>query len=531
MKTINTYIDIMKYSKNMNESEKQFMNIKNNIKDNLKNIIESWKYQSNKLESDKWEKVINAFIIISILILPIMNLKLGLDTDTYFILNSGRFIENNGLYTNEPFTMHDGLNFIFQQWLTNIYFWFLYSRVGKLGLILVIYVQASVINILAYKLHNKLFNNRLASFIGILVLSEFVGYYYTTRPQLTTIINVILVLFVMEKYATTNKIKYLLGLIPITILEVNLHSAIWWILIVFMLPYLFDFIDIKSLGIESDKSYRKIPVACTIIIMILASFINPYGAEASFYLFKSLGSEYKNAIQELRPLSCNSAGFYAFILVIVAIVCISLYNRIKYKNQTIKIRYLYLFIGCTLMYIKNIRSVVFFGVGVSLYIVYKLCKNKIDKLCILIVTITLIALSTINILNTNWCNSYIAAEDVNESDELRDLEKIKNYLLNNNNTGCNLYTDFNTGAYFEFYGFKCYMDARMEVMLKSINNKYDYFDEYCEYKDKYKELFSKYDFDYYIIEINSINYDYITYDNDYIEELKTDSYALYRRCN
>ena len=42
------------------------------------------------------------------------------DNDLWFILGSGRFVLENGFPYTEPFTMHENINFVLEQWLTDV---------------------------------------------------------------------------------------------------------------------------------------------------------------------------------------------------------------------------------------------------------------------------------------------------------------------------------------------------------------------------------------------------------------------------
>ena len=49
------------------------------------------------------------------------------DNDFWFLINTGRYILNHGFPVIEPFTIHQGLSFVVQQWLTDVIFFFIYD--------------------------------------------------------------------------------------------------------------------------------------------------------------------------------------------------------------------------------------------------------------------------------------------------------------------------------------------------------------------------------------------------------------------
>ena len=131
-------------------------------------------------------------------------------------------------------------------------------------------------------------NNSTVSLIGVLLVDYMSQRYFVTRPQVSTMISIVLFIYILERYCRNNKITTLLFLLPVSILEINIHSSIWWILLVITMPYIFDLFSIKKLAIEGDKSYNKRNIIIMDILILLSSLINPYGIQAPMYLFKSM---------------------------------------------------------------------------------------------------------------------------------------------------------------------------------------------------------------------------------------------------
>ena len=51
-----------------------------------------------------------------------MSFKIVEKADTYFVMNLGRYIEENGIPYVDPFTIHENLQLVAQQWLSGIFF-------------------------------------------------------------------------------------------------------------------------------------------------------------------------------------------------------------------------------------------------------------------------------------------------------------------------------------------------------------------------------------------------------------------------
>ena len=92
------------------------------------------------------------FFLISCTLIFIAMFSFTLDNDFWFLINTGKYILNNGIPTIEPFTMHVGLEFVAQQWLTDIIFFSIYDLFDIYGLFIFSILLLSIIAYLVYKL-------------------------------------------------------------------------------------------------------------------------------------------------------------------------------------------------------------------------------------------------------------------------------------------------------------------------------------------------------------------------------------------
>ena len=72
------------------------------------------------------------YYLFVLMILPCFIFNKTLDDDGYFLLKHGEYIINNGFPTTEPFTMHQNLNFVMQQWLYATIIYYIYNSFGYL---------------------------------------------------------------------------------------------------------------------------------------------------------------------------------------------------------------------------------------------------------------------------------------------------------------------------------------------------------------------------------------------------------------
>lgn len=477
------------------------------------------------------KKIFRLLIVTAICILPVVFMKYNMDTDTWFILNLGRYTLHNGFVSTDPFTMYEGLSYVFQQWLTGIYFWLIYSSFGEWGLYIAIVFESILLLLLFYKLCMYLTdNNFLVSAICTFGYSIFASVYMCTRPEILSYITAISVIFLLEKYVRTGRYTYLCIIPLLSILEINLHAGVWWLLFLFMLPFICSFNKISTFKGMDNIQFKKLPIILTALISFAVGFINPYGYKSVFYLLLSGGAKNKTRISELQPMVfTDSYGVICFITVFIVVafmIC----------TKILSLRYFLLAGGTLIMGMMAYRNFAYAGMGLMLYLsvlmsnafkpkvfchIHQISKGQqiIINLAMLTYCIVEILLSAFFIMNAD------------SQQELKDAYTVLEYLDANSGENQNLCTDFNYGAFFEFYGYKSSIDARMELYTKRMNKKADYFDEFMDFtagEIYYDDYLRKYDFDYIVLKTDFIN-GLLEHDNRYERLVDTDTYDLWIR--
>lgn len=461
-----------------------------------------------KNEFIKWNPSIYVKIILFIIPFFVFTLtKFKLDNDFWFLTNTGKYILNNGFITVEPFTMHTGLSFIPQQWLTTIIFYLIYNNFGIIGMFIFEIIMNCLIIYLIFQILKLICKNEMVNifttvFVDICLIIFNV---ITSRPQMFDILIFLLLLYLLENYIKKNQTKYLYFLPLISVLLINLHASMWTMFFVILIPYYFEYIFKK---IQKEESYRIKPMIIATIISLLSGLLNPYHINSILYLFKSYGvKEINNIVGEMIPANIStSLSLYIIIFVLLLII---------YKNKGNNIiRYVLLFLGTSYLSLSHYRGILFLLLSSILligncfndninYKKYNLMKyEKIIYICIII------TVSLFTILNI-------------EFDRSNKLDQIVEYLDNNKKQGIVLYTEYDDGGYFEYRGYRTYIDPRAEVFLKSNNKKKDIMKEYYNLragKLSAKEFLNKYNFDYLIVfNDNYFLLNELERNNDYIK--------------
>lgn len=456
-----------------------------------------------------------------------------LDNDFWFIINTGKDILSNGFVGIESFTIHSDFHYMSQQWLTSVLFYYIYNNFSITGM----YILLSILNIiniyLIYKICTIVSNNsiKLSLFITAFTFSMLNINFLVTRPQIFDITLILIELFLLELYIKNNNKKYLIGLPIISLLFINLHASTWIMSIIVIIPYILGRINLK---ISTKNNYKLTPIFIVVALMILIALINPYGIESLVYLFNSYGIEEINKlVAEMFPLTIDkNIVVYAYIFLILVSYYIS-------KENKINIRYFLLFIGTAYLSLQHGRGVMFLLIT-SIFALSDNFKNKEiplatsfllhNKILNIIYSLMIIMILIFGISSINFIYEKNMA-----------LYDISNYLDNNIDKQSKIYTSYDDGNYLEYRGYKCYIDTRAEIFVKSINKKEDIMLEYYSLQNgllNYRDFLEKYNFDYLLINDQiEIMSTYIDDESNYkliyeiYDKYEETNYKLYERAD
>lgn len=145
----------------------------------------------------KEKKIMNALtnnkdykFLYLLLYIPCFLIGHDLNNDIWFILNSGRYVLQNGFPYTEPFTIHEGMSFVMQQWLSGVIFWIDYSAFGEIGLYLVVILIYVLFVNMTFKLCMFLSEDNFFVSYGIsFIVIALINRYMTQRPYILIFIN------------------------------------------------------------------------------------------------------------------------------------------------------------------------------------------------------------------------------------------------------------------------------------------------------------------------------------------------------
>ena len=225
-----------------------------------------------------------AITFITLLILRNVYSSICISNDFYFLSATGKYIVNNRTIPDtNPFFIFKDKPFVVQQWIYCVYCYFL-SLHGNIAIWGSIVLFGTILTVLLYNLFRIREIDSLTSlFFSVLTLSLSRDYMLNVRPECITIILLLLQVFSLEKYKRTRKQLWLMMIPMLMILEVNIHSSMWFMHYCLMIPYAlpFGFRKIYELR-KGEISFKFLVLPFVLAIGLLHTHLMP----CSLILFK-----------------------------------------------------------------------------------------------------------------------------------------------------------------------------------------------------------------------------------------------------
>ncbi|NQT22818.1 MAG: hypothetical protein HQ579_05180, partial [Candidatus Omnitrophica bacterium] len=370
-----------------------------------------------------------------------------------------------------------GKHWIDHEWLSQVIFYSTYNAFGPNGLIVLrVFIIAGTFLLLflfGYRKENYLLVSILL--LAVLFLSE--GR-FMIRPGLFTIFFTALFLVILTRYRSTR----LLYVLPVAqLFWVNLHGY-FFIGVLFMLVY--SIVEI----IKKKDHFSKRLITATLLV-VAASFINPYGWKGAMYpvltLFGYIKGDHTvflNRISELRPLITQNKIRLPYLIMPwlkIIIIVSGLSFLVNFRKTNISNFIIYIIaLAIALKTSRNIAifSIVAYVVTISnINDIYdtsiKFTRfRKIEKLLKILFAITLVLFMS-TLLFGNLKREYYSFEQKKfkkfylDTSSFSYPEKAVDFIKENNIKG-NILNDFNSGAYLIWRLFpekKVFIDGRTEV--------------------------------------------------------------------
>ena len=473
----------------------------------------------------------------------------------------------------EHFSWIQGLTYTYSHWAFDIIMYLIYNNFGFTGIYISIILFSILINIVLFNLLTKRGKQPVIAFIITLISAYIIRSCYTARSQIVSFLCFIVEIYCIEKFIETNKKRYAVLLIVLSIIVANFHAATWPMYLVLFLPYFasafFNFISPKNRYVLLKKRYqnklKNVPkdskkarkyeikvnyyadilekieppkyekmvrresyniknLVILFVIICFTGLITPIHDTPYTYVIKSMFGESNfenNAsvdfIMEMQPITpAYSTNLVVFLIILLAFLI--------FMPTKLKLEQGFLILGLLLMTIISARYVyllVFLGSYVLMDLIAqciaKFIPEDMQKLeNILVSKKGIIILSILIILFVLPEFLEIIVEDYVD-EELYPVGAVEYIKENLDYKNMRIYNSYNNGSYLMLNEIPVFIDSRLDVYCSEFNDT-DVFYDFTQVslgKVNYEDVFKKYDFTHILIYNTDIIYNYIKLDHNY----------------
>lgn len=514
------------------------------------------------------------------------------DNDIWFILATGREIFEQGILYTNPFSMHDGMGIVVQQWIPCLIAYGLYSLGGFVALGLWCAVLSALVVLSLYRLGRLLKADRYGGEWILLVIAVALPallQYLSMRPHAYTMLAFCWLLFFLTKYRRTGKPGWLIGAVALVAAHTNFQMALapfdLVIIACFAVPDVLAPFHKRGrlMGVQLiDASGKHWTVLLCLLASVAALLANPYGIDGALYLVNSYGTAgYQNYIMEMRALSPWAKGLAGMASVALLVLAAMAVGKRGLRHIDLPLTLLAFGVGfAAFSHSRNGWLIAFFALPLVLSSMHgwsmdfaklptrghrKARKSKSAtqtvptsandiaiadpqaleqaeqkrRRIVLGCTIAVCVGASIATGALLWhaVPSWQAYEKESDYTPSGLLDYMEQQGVNPQDV--RLFNPFNIGGYLEWRGYKVFMDPRPELWSPGITGlETDYYREYVDMQSgdwtdrDYEQFLERNGFQYLIVENGTKIATYLKdFQSDYISLLGTGDYTLWGKAN
>ena len=420
----------------------------------------------------------------------------AMNNDVWFMLNGGRYVAEHGFPYTDPFSVHENLAYVMQQWLSAVVFWEIYAHFGQGGLFVFESIMAFAILALYFVLCRRVAGNVPSIYVATGAVGFLLAYgTFAVRPQLFTYVILLTCVLWLVKDGP------LWGYAVFSLLLVNFHAAMWGMLFVMLLPFAAaacPFLP-KTDFFAPQKTPSLKRLAAAALIIAAAGFINPYGTGAMLYGFLSYGDPVLHKeVAEMEHMTITDDMGAAFFGVAAAAVFVA-------GRSKIPLQYVLFSLGTAYMTLSAWRNMSLFWLFGTIALVYAAKDWRPKALGTAAGRRRAAAFGAVLVLLL----LPVAANDTRrtlDDSGVRGAKAVEYLLKDTAPENIRMFVNFvGAGSYMEFNGIKCYIDTRYEMYLKANNKQANILYESSDLQRgfiDYRDFFAAYRFTHaYVCEI------------------------------
>lgn len=503
---------------------------------------------------DKANSIINQrnikarlFFSILIIIFSISLVEKTFQNDTFFNISIGKYIIENGIDMKDHFSWIKGLDYTYSHWAFDIIMYLIYNSFNFTGIYVGTIILTCIINVILFNLIATRTKRPVISAAITFCVSSLIGTSYTARSQIVSFLCFIIEIYCIEQYIDTNKIKYAISILILSVIVANFHAATWPLTLVLFLPYLVPaFLNLTSSKKYGQKLYTKIErresyngrnLLFLFIVTCFTGLITPIHNVPYTYILKSmfgksnieghLSIDYIAEMEHLMPII--NLKFVIFTILFLSFL-IFLPTKIKSEHG-------FLMLGLYFMALSSNRYVILLDLigafviadlmtqGVNMFIPEEM--DFLDKACtknyiMLLLIILTVAYSACNLIDISH-QPYV--------DEKEYPVGATEYVLENiDYKNMKIYNHYDTGSYLMLNNIDVFIDSRLDVYCSEFSN-VDIFKDFLNLESgklHYKDFVEKYHNTHFLIKNDNLLHTYIDTDQNYKKMYEDEYFSLYK---
>lgn len=283
------------------------------------------------------------------------------DPDFWWHLKTGQYIvETRSIPHTDIFsTLRFGSEWVTHEWLSELFIYSVFRRVGYGGLIVVFSILITAAFWIVYRRCRKRGVHPYVAGFAVLLGAAATMPTWGVRPQMFSLLFASIFISFLDRYSRCEPMPSIWWLAPLMILWVNLHAGFALGLVLIVLTIAGLLLDWLLLRRDSfaDVWPRARPLCWQLIICVAAVLLNPNGPRIYSYPFETLSSHaMMQYIQEWRSPDFHNPLFQALALLLLAT-----FSALAMSNKRPRPGQLLMLVATAWATLRSGRNVAFFA--------------------------------------------------------------------------------------------------------------------------------------------------------------------------
>ena len=504
------------------------------------------KKELSKEEITRNRKKFALFFMIWICVLGIGFVRKTLQNDTFYTIEIGELILDNGIDMMDHFSFHENLAYTYPHWLYDVFIYLVYMIFGYNGLYASSIGLFLLLLLIVFKTNRKITDNYTVSAFATFICALAVSGFATARAQLASFLVFALQIYFIESFLKSGKKKYLGGLLLLSLILCNIHVAVWPFFYILFLPYLAEyvvsfiaskirlkkenkFINFLKNKFVLEKNNNIKFLFITMFASLLTGLITPIGDTPYTYLIKTMMGNSQSYIQEHQMLSWIDSPFT--IIIAFETIFLSIFSKVK-------IRDFFMICGLVLMSVMATRHLSL------LALIGTICFSRLfsmflenfsfnfDNIVIQFFNKRLVAI--VSFVIAIIVSSLMFGHQLNKEyidPKLYPIDAVKYIKENINIDEMKIFNEYNFGSYLLLNDIPVFIDSRADLYTKQFSGfEHDIFDDYTYITMNYQKKFDFYGITHVLIYKKDNNfYNILRHDSNYNNLYEDEYFVLYEK--